>query len=273
MKTFIWFTLSCYVAFNAYLATAEIIAHDGFEDAPIGVLNGQNGGIGFTSAYTARTEAVVTNVSPLIYRAGALSIHGGKQYLQCGPGMNASGSDLQFSRTFDTQTSDNLYISYLYRIPEGMLTGSEDYMALGLWNSLSSKAAAGPEYRWNDDKTAHVWGIRVNSQDRRSTVEVEEGITHFLVAHIAKATSGDASKYNRIRLYVDPTTVEEPETADRETTDDTSVAAMSYLSLRIARSMAEASDINEVDEIRIGTTWADVTSPVNVKASTVVLFR
>ena len=265
---------ACSMVLLAAKVDADLIASDGFEDSSPGVsLSGQNGGTGFSSAYTARTEAVVTNVSPLIYRAGALSIHGGKQYLQCGPGMNASGSELQFYRTFPEQRGDNLYVSFLCRIPEGTLTGSEDYMALGLWNSLSSNASAGPEYRWNDNKTAHVWGIRVNTQDRRSIVEVEEGITHFLVAHIAKATSGADTKYNRIRLYVDPTTVEEPETADRETTDDSKVAAMSYLSLRIARSMAEASDINEVDEIRIGTTWADVTGPVNLPSPTVLFVR
>lgn len=259
---------ACAASFLPLPLAAAPIAFENFESYAAGVQlesgangssgTGLNGGTGFTSAWNI-DDAFKTNVTTvatsLIYSNGALTIDGG---LIAARFVDAANSNQLFSRAFASQ-SDTVFFSFLYRTTNPSAT-SEDFVQIG----LSDVAAAEPKASVGSANTATgntpppQFFARVpnGGATGQSSVTTLENTTYFVVAKIAKVSG--SSTYNEVNLYLNPDSFSEPGTATATATSTagTGAATMSNFILRTAR--LEAGDSYLVDELRIGTTYADV---------------
>ncbi len=238
-------------------ALADKAAYDGFELSDIGALDGQIGGTGFADPYSANASVTVVKRS-LLYANNALTVSGGKRALQIKKSSDAS-TVLFFRRLADIH-EDTFYISALVYVDKNTKSsGNRDTISLG----LTAEANARPHGGLGIEDTAYKWAGWIGTQSRLSTA-VTANMTHLLVAKVFKNASGNP--YNRVSLMVDPDSSEEPATWTLANqgpggSTGTQETAFEYLSFFMNDERAEANDTFLVDEIRIGTTWADVVVP------------
>ena len=85
------------------------------------------------------------------------------------------------------------------------------------------------------------------------------GETYLIVGKAFKT----GSTYNRLSMWVNPTSLTET-TPNATSTTDTLTSAFNYFSLRT--SQVGTGDLYAFDALRIGTAWNDVVSPINYAA-------
>lgn len=89
-----------------------------------------------------------------------------------------------------------------------------------------------------------------------SRVELQGDRTYLLIAKLSKSQSGFTAEFDRLSLWIDPQSTEEPRVADA------SVSARSFNSVRwvgFATGLkTEADDRIWIDEVALGTSWQSV---------------
>jgi hypothetical protein len=241
-------------------AQAAIVGQDTFESYAAGSqLNGQNGGSNFTGPYVV-DSALLTNVTTvsqtLAYSNGTVANGGGSIAVQV---LDAANSNNLISRPFASQ-SGTIYFSFLLRAGTGSLT-NEDFLQLGLSDAATAepKASVGiagttagslPEQFFARVPNA---GTSVFSG---SSATVAEYTTYMLVGKVSKA--GGSTTYNQVDLYLNPSSGIEPAvaTATSTATAGSGASTVSNFIFRAARE--DPGDQFFVDNLRIGTTYADV---------------
>ena len=239
-------------------ASADLIVGDNYETYPVGQLVGNNGSMSgatgnWLGSYTTVGAAAATNVATgnLSYSGGAINVNGGSQYVTIG----GPTSNSVFARQLDQQTG-TVYFSFLFKPIS--VAGTEDEFL---------------QFMLNDDADSHFNSAalisRVNLEVRNSGSsngtstsagsQPVVGETYLIVGKAFKT----GSTYNRLSMWVNPTSLTET-TPNATSTTDTLTSAFNYFSLRT--SQVGTGDLYAFDALRIGTAWNDVVSPINYAA-------
>jgi hypothetical protein len=237
-------------------ARATLIAYDGFETyTSDAVLNTNAGGSGWATAWSSvNSVKVVAPSSPITYASGAVTINGGTRAAEVADpdGNNGVALDNAASRSFTAQTG-TVYFSFLFRVENG--AGADDFIQFSL-NNDTSITNSGSIGDLSNVSGTNAFAARIGGNSGgssvNSTTSATGGTTFFLVGKISKTSGGN---YNLMELFVNPTTLTESGVVATQSADS-GIAAISYFTLRI--SNLETTDQYRFDELRIGTTWADV---------------
>lgn len=238
-------------------ARAALIAYDGFESYSIGGLSGGNAGTGTTGAsgetgWSAAWNAVsginVASAS-LSYSNGTVVVNGGNQVAQIdGATNNTDAAD----RAFTSQTG-TLYFSFLFSSTTGSLS-TDDFIHFMLNNDTVNTNSGGIGKLTTTDLTL---GARIGTTNggttTSSSTSMVDGATYFLVGKISKVSS---SNYNQIDLYINPSSNIEPGTTSATSSASGGFSSIPVFSLRTFN--LDVGDAYRFDELRVGTTFADV---------------
>lgn len=236
---------------------ATLIAYDGFEGyTSDAALQGNSGGSGWATNWASLSSVVAVSPStPLTYTSGAISLSGGTRSAQ----VSTTGTtDNVASRSFTAQTG-TVYFSFLFRIEAG--AGADDFIQFSLNNDtdILNSGSIGDLSNVSGANTfsARIGGVS-GGASAQSTTPAVGATTFFLVGKISKTSGGN---YNRMSLFVNPTALTEPGVASASQSADAGFESLSFFTVRA--SNLESTDQYRFDELRIGTTWADVvTAPI-----------
>lgn len=256
-------TSACLLA--AGEAKAVVLALETFESYTAGsVLNGQNGGSGWTGAWGSTAQATVQNAS-LVDPNGFVS--GGGKALQL---QLAAGADVGniFNRSFGS-TSSTVYMSYLVLVDSfedndflsvsgsnGAVGNAQDTLSSGVRNNVGNPIYSRVGTSGTGDTDNVVSGAGSTVPDN----------TTFLV--VAKYTKDAGSlTYNRTDVYVNPTSPFEPAapsatSIETNAPDKPTINALSMVTGRFLAS--DNTDRVVLDSIRVATTFHEALGVSNV---------
>jgi len=259
---------SCVLAFACPTAQAALIAYEGFEDNTVGqILDGNgNGGSGWDNDWNilnGRASEVTVQSSTMSYANGGILVDGGANMLR----YIASEDSIQAigGRDFPTQ-SDTVYMSFLMEASaNGETLPRDDFYQMGFTTSTYTGGGA-----------ADINPL-VSALDRNGTIQVRSGTaasgtvdsgittgignTFFLVLRAEK--TGASSTYNDLTLYINPdNAVEGLNTNVVSTTVDSGLNLSGNAAIAIRKAFLENGDTYLLDEIRIGSKFADVITVV-----------
>lgn len=246
-------------AMVATSANAALVAYDSFDYA-VGDLNGNNGGTGFTAAWSANAIVDVVNGS-LSYQAGNIGVSGGTKTAQV-TGAIAGPLDNAASRAFTGQ-SDTVYVSFLFRPLVNGGAAEDDFLQFML-NDDTDQENSGSIGMRNITGTTGNDGYFGRIRDGSAETNAEAtpnvlsvvGRTDVLIAKFSKVASAN---YNRLDLFVNPTSsIEGAPVAT--VSRDSGMGLADVFSLRLA--FLDTGDAYQFDELRIGTTFADVITTI-----------
>lgn len=271
----------CLLVWNdSHAVQAAIIAADDFQsyganvqvESNAGV--GLNNGTGFSTAWdvsnTFRTQLTVADRTalPLVYSGTNIAIDGGSRALQISG--NANGSPVVFRQFAAQPALTTIYFSFLFRTNQILDEGStRDFIQIG----LDDTGAATPNLSVIDQNgTGNDQNFAARSSSGNNHVNsgspVNPSTTYFIVG---KAwVSGVSANYNRVSLFVDPDSLSEPGVATAVSEGDAGISIVDRFSIRTVE--LDTGDIYLLDELRIGTSWADVITPIPEPSTWLVLF-
>lgn len=231
---------------------AALIAYEGFNYST-GQLAGQTpgGGSGFSGSwFTASGAAAETTVNSSGFTYTGLASQGGSGQILQDASKTHTGAYLNLSTTL-AATNNTYYISFLARY-DGASADDNAYLFLDLYSGTSiSVASLGKQPVANTG----VWGMNTRSNGGNPNLFYDTGgptvdNLALLVYKIQFTSANNAT----MSLFVNPDlSLGEPGTADATGTRVNSAAVTTWDTIRF-QSNNDAS----IDEIRIGTTWADV---------------
>lgn len=237
------------IAFAVATRCEASMVFDSFETyAPNTSLNGQNGGIGWTTPWTAAGASIVVDAIPDMTAANGQ--YGGDQALR----FTTDSHDAAFRRF--SALSGDVYASFLFRYDAGAI-GNNDFLGLWFDNSATGgsphtdvpnfglKAQEGPS---SSDYFLRLTGTGGSFV---TTPQAAIGNTVQIVARLYKESS---TTYNRMQLWVNPTNATNP--TPLTISGATSLSAISRIGFRIAN--LDAGDRLLVDNVAIGTTFDSV---------------
>lgn len=245
---------------------AALLTYDGFEDYTVGTgLSGGSQGTGWTSNWTADVAAT-TQTKSLVDGNGL--VDGGVKALRMMPTTNQSDLGNFMSRNFASQSGD-LYISFLIRHENGI--GNDDFYNFQVTNGLTGNTAAamgvGIRNAGGSPFFARV-GSSSSGQTTNATTNAAINTTYLLVAKFSKDGSAN---YNRVDLFINPSSTAEPGMASATATSN--VTGLTSLSTFTVRNFQpEANDTLFFDELRIGTSFADVLPVPEPSSAMLLLF-
>ncbi len=229
-------------------AQATLIAYDGFSGYTDGNLNGQGQGTGWYDNWatggagtTTVTSAEGLTYDPLLTQQGLGTAT---------VGGSSEANAIRFTNT--SMSSGTVYFSQLVQLRE--LPAGGGPIMVQLVGQAGSDRGIALHVGWVTTPPNLIW--RVNVNDGSGSTAASTGITStldttFLVGRIDFDADGGNDK---VSFYVNPDLDVEPATADAVVTNRNIGAMNGY---RIC--VTQANHSMKVDEIRIGTTWADVT--------------
>lgn len=266
MKAAARVALACLILGMASAQGARI-AYEGFEDKALGDLHGQGGGYGAWAtnwdADASTTESVVAASLSYTYSEGfvhsggsrALRITGASQF-----------QDLAFRSLAAAQNADDIYLSFLLRrTAGGSGGGDQDFFALWLDDSLpggQADHADVPNVGFNTNIASppsdFIARDYSNAPSYARAGTLSTNVTYLIVAHFYKATAGAGQPYTDCELWVNPS-LSDVGSPDATTTLTQNRTSFQHIGLRTFSF--DSGDVYLVDELRIGTSWGDVTVP------------
>ncbi len=264
MNTFRPVGLACVIGLLCVgSAQASILAYEGFNYATGSLANG-NGGVGFnggwyqTDSLPAAPATLQVSPSSLAVPQGTFSTTGGSASASAGVGSGIR----QLATPFSLAVDANYYISFLMRLDS---TPSTRDVSVGLFsgsttNVLNEVIRVGTDATEYQFKMIGATGI-AGPTSAGVGGDAHLGTTYFVVAKIAAhAATNDMAFLAAYPGLEAGATTAEPSTWLELVPGNPSWAGNQTID-RI-RIFGGAS--YTVDELRIGTTWADVTGPVPV---------
>ena len=220
-----------------------MVAYDPFSYAA-GSLTAQNGGSGFSGMYTAASSGG-SSVSAAGFgytdaNSNALTVAGNKADF-----VGNNQGEFRSLTTAPQATGTTLYVSFVMQ-----LTTANAYAGLSLFAGTTETLFLG-----EPGGALGFFGIDTKSGSTlgSTTPTSTKSLLVYRIDFLATSAT--------IRLYLNPTLGTEPTTASLTATK---TAALTYDSIRIQSGGTTAGSI---DEIRLGTTYADVT-PIAVPEPT-----
>lgn len=223
---------------------------------PAGPLHGQEGGTGFLSPWVVPEEVHAANIvnGGLSYQVeGGGLIHGGESALRVsGPVSSEHDSEL-FHRTMPALDASPFYLRYLISVPESAQFHQQRFAGFWLQNSRQWTFLT----HRKDEPTS--WGARIGDSETETIAPMfRKGETYLLVARFSKGSPGAQGRYNRIDLWINPST------GESETPHYTAVGkgvreltSFSQLGFRVIGFTQERHGVM-VDALALGQEWSDV---------------
>jgi len=250
---------------------AGVIAVEGFEDYAVNGATeqwavdnpttppGPTGGTGWSGAWNVDQDTALDAFTPPLglfvrdggmdYTGGSLSINGGDRRLEFL--SRTSGVSQNFAtRGLPTQ-SDTLYMGFTFR---GNAI-SDDFVQIGFDDNgainddevyVGSVVFTGGEIR------ARV-GTAGSGQQTKAADYADDTLYQF-VLKLWKSSGGSAGNYDRVTLYVDPTS--DVEGGGTTVAANSGHASVGYLNFRRYTNVDTGNGF-EIDNIRIATTFAE----------------
>ena len=268
------------------IAYAEVIAHESF-DYDVGDLDGNAGGVGFGDEWIVTSEfsvEVVEPANPLSYTLpGGATINGGDRAMRFGNdddelvlGDEGEAVLRDLAEPFE---GDELFFSFLYRYDEGGFIDNNDFVVW--WLESRDGPQMGIKGNGGDGSTPDDFTGRVNGQfapPQQAIVEGHDisdeegtlGIDYFLVGKASREGNTDnEGDYDEFAIWVNPSANEAGDphavafgdpVANGDDGGRFLTEFVERMGLRIFNQ--EPGDAMFWDELRLGTTWEDVTSAV-----------
>jgi hypothetical protein len=229
-------------------AEAALVAYEGFESYTAdAALSGGSGGTGWTANWAA-VAGVNVKAATLSYSNGSVVVAGGSL---SGGVDDATNSASAASRSFAAQTG-TVYMSLLMAMPVGLST--DDFIHF-MFNddTVNTNSGGFGKINQTDARLGARIGMGNGGGTTNSTVSLTGTDTFFLVGKISKVAS---TNYNRLDFYINPSSLTEPVTANAVSSADSGISTINFFSMRTVA--LDALDRVQFDELRFGTTFADV---------------
>ncbi len=239
-------------------AHATPIASESF-NYPVGELNTQNGGTGFSNAWTAvvANSEVIDPGTPLSYSAGPIDISGGNRTASFDGSVNSVAS-----RTLSGNQTGDFYFSFLLQF-NGTADATNRFFLLGFnGRTTSNSTAESPGVGAAINNTGgDDFLIRQNIENggggsTSGGGTMSANATYFMVGKLVKNIG--TSRYDHIDLWINPSTDTEPAATMNATFTDGAALASTVTGIRFRTSSVTGGNPYRFDELRIGTTWSDV---------------
>lgn len=232
-------------------AQAAATVYESF-DYSVGSVAGQNGGTGWSGAWTAFGTGSSATVQTGSLAYGDLPTDGNKAYVTTTSGTSGVGRSLETA--FSDATTQTIYLSFAFNWDEGTR-----FFGLQLLNGSTSVV------EFNKFSGQTNFGIQQNTGGGVTAISTDT--TYFVVARIDFNASGN----DTVRLYVNPASLDtEPLTAS----STYSTASISFNAIRLSTGFTSGSVTTAAtafDEIRIGTSYSDVVSAIPEPATASML--
>lgn len=228
------------IACSPVIGHADTLVSESFNYS-VGGLVGQNGGTGWGGSWTAIDAGASGGVQSGSLTYGDLVTSGNQAYVTTTAGT--SGFSRALGSTFSDATTNTIYLSFAFNWNSGTR-----FLGLQLLNGGTSAI------EFNKFAGQSNFGI----QSGTGSTAITTGTTNFVVVKIEFNASGN----DTVSLYTNPSlTGGEPMTAS----STRSFASLSFNTIRLATGYDNGSQTTAAaafDEIRIGTTYADVVSAI-----------
>ncbi|MCA9247495.1 MAG: PEP-CTERM sorting domain-containing protein [Planctomycetales bacterium] len=239
-------------------ASATLLAREDFETyAATTPVAGLSDGFGWTGDWATGGAGTrtVENAS-MSYTGGLFDIQGGNRAMQI-TYPNGTIDDNVASRPFASQTGTT-YLSFL--VQQSVENGDADFQQIGLDDNPSSNPNASVA------DNGGVFNARGNTSGDASTgVTSTTGETFFAVMRITKG----GGNYNAVDVVINPTSIFEIQNTFTTDAGDTGISSVANFNIR--RAFQEGGETYLIDNIRVGTTWADVITVAVPEPSTAFL--
>ena len=240
-------------------ARAAMIAEDDFEAYPSGSIDERNGGSGWAREWEGRRESIEsivdTSGNEMLYRAASgEAVRGSDRALAIFGNHDLAA----FRETAQRISTRNVFVSMLVRF-----TGTQninDFLAL--WFEEEQFGAApniGIKMEDGSGATENDFFVRTQANNHVSVENIVEGATYFIVGHLSKPDNDPDSEYDVFRLWVNPVSLRVQPAEDAVSRGRNNIAEIRRIGFRSAN--LDRDDQVEIDRLRLGTTWADVTEP------------
>jgi len=244
------------VAAMAATAGAGLIAYEGFDTYAAGTQVesssgvGLSGGTGWTDAWnivdTYRANVTVVNQS-LSYSSGSVQVNGGTQAMRVTGINNTTGNWVLAGRGVPS-TTGTYYLSMLFYAPT--VAVDSDFIQMGFDTAWANPRTSVGQ---TNNGSVPAWFARTGTSGSVfATDTVTPADTYFLVAKVSRVSG--STNYNRVDLYVNPTSLTEPGTPTVSRTGDSGIASLAYFAIR--QAYVETGDTYYLDEIKIVDSWS-----------------
>jgi hypothetical protein len=259
---------------------AAIIASDDFETPTVlGNLATQNGGSGWAAGWTVpagSANVIDTTASPLTYSiSGGATLNGGThadQNITTATGSAQVTGSRQLSAAF---SGGDIYVSFLMKYSGSAVFDNSDTFALYLSTGATTTANAfnfGPR-NGNTFMVRQGTGVPVTggATNVSGTPAYPVAQTFLAVAQL----KWDGASYNRINGWLNPAQGDSgtPQVTESKTagTGFTSISYLFFRNIDFNNDGASANDFWTVDNLVVGTSWADVVPAAVPEPSTLAV--
>jgi hypothetical protein len=239
-------------------ASATLIAYEGFDYTDAQTVGGLSGGTGWTTVWKgdpALSTNTITGGTINITTPGSTTT--GLQVAGNAATAMPTNNLVRAYRSFQAVSSGTVY----FRMLATRLNSGTRFLGIQLFNGTSATGI--PFFGMNSGQTN--WSISTNIT---SGIPAATNVPALLVLRVDFNMLGTGSTNERVRLYVNPTPgALEPSTAAADSESNTTYNIPQIDRIGIGAgftSGADSTTIGTLDEIRIGTTWADVVPPTPV---------
>lgn len=238
---------------GALSARADLLAFDSFEDYATGNIHGQTGGTGWSGAWAVQaigsggTGTAAVSATEITYNHGGVILGGGKS-LQLTTASN--GTRRNVLPAVNTGGGD-YYVSFLFRYAGTVFAG---------WQALDGSPDVNNDSIGLVNTNGSV-GARVDNNTGSSAAGLVPANTTCLM--VMRFTGWTGTNYSTVSLWVNPAAGGQPAGAASATYTDTTPAdgggSAGFLGVYV-RTIIDSGESVVIDDLRVGTDWASVTS-------------
>jgi hypothetical protein len=243
---------------------AGLLAYEGFDySSPLALQNGKAlGGIGWASPWRASSVRPIAKADRECF-----SLNVKESLVRSGPALPSIGGSFDytgFARTYrklakpiPLDTDGIYYLSFLFR--RQAPADPTSALALLFWTDDDYQQQNFLDYRkrlYIGVKGANQLDTHVERMNANASMPLSDGVTYLLVAKIAASRSKPDQVFLRVYGPQDSVKPEETGRWSVKSPPFRSDLAFEWVELHVNGKSRQT-----IDEVRIGTTWASVTSP------------
>ena len=234
----------------APLGLAAVIAEDDFT-YPLGEINSQNGGSGWSGSWTAATN-VTHVVDPAVDLNGARALQ-----------ITDNNDNAAYRQLASPFTGNALFVDFLVQVDAGALTFN-DFLAFWMDTVTTDAHTGRPNIGFKADEgdTSSTSPNPTNDVFVRTTgtagsfapgsnIGSINDVTRHIVGRLSRSSPGSYTKFD---LWLDPI-FGDLSSPDATFTGSAGISQITHVGLRAAN--LDSGDVVLVDRLRLSTTWND----------------